>query len=424
MSTWFCKVGGRELGPISSQYLKRLAAQGDLQPQDFLRRGSQGPWVQAAKVRGLFPLPTEETVGAVATTQVVGLGSSGHSCVTPPRVAHQPPPPKPPASRAPTPGIHIDTGPDGGRVSGKSGIKRRTRRSDRSLLMVLVLVGVLVMGVGLWFMLDTGESDESGSSADGQAAKQSRISLDELELGYNKDLAKQATEIRPAQPSIRWHNAAKERISLTQAKSQLAVSIKSVVVGRPPKMETRGERLIVTLRLENAGATQPVDYRCWGLFTGTVRDVSLKDDQGKSYRTTAVVSQRPPVQSIAPGEAFEDILLFEPPDPAAKQLRLELPGSAVGASQPLRFAIPIEMVQASLDKASEVAENGAGDAPRALSIDAYTAANAKDSKGPAKPEAAATPPEQDAKAILQKLPAHLVRPEGPEATSSSGAAFK
>jgi hypothetical protein len=60
---WFCKVSGKQVGPLSSQQLKAMAAQGKLHPDDFIRQGEEGQWVAASRVKGLFP-----SQGAAKTT--------------------------------------------------------------------------------------------------------------------------------------------------------------------------------------------------------------------------------------------------------------------------------------------------------------------------------------------------------------------
>jgi hypothetical protein len=60
---WFYLRGGNQAGPISSAGLKRLVETGQLAPTDFVRKGSSGKWIEAGKVRGLFPeTPTLPTV--------------------------------------------------------------------------------------------------------------------------------------------------------------------------------------------------------------------------------------------------------------------------------------------------------------------------------------------------------------------------
>ena len=53
---WFCQMAGaREVGPLSSQQVKMMVASGRLLPGDSIRQGPSGPWIPAARVKGLFP---------------------------------------------------------------------------------------------------------------------------------------------------------------------------------------------------------------------------------------------------------------------------------------------------------------------------------------------------------------------------------
>jgi hypothetical protein len=52
---WFCQMAGAEVGPLSSQQVKMMVASGRLLPGDSIRQGASGPWIPAARVKGLFP---------------------------------------------------------------------------------------------------------------------------------------------------------------------------------------------------------------------------------------------------------------------------------------------------------------------------------------------------------------------------------
>ena len=51
---WFCKIAGQTRGPFSPAQLKLLATRGELHPADPVRQGTEGPWVAAERVKGLF----------------------------------------------------------------------------------------------------------------------------------------------------------------------------------------------------------------------------------------------------------------------------------------------------------------------------------------------------------------------------------
>jgi len=367
MSEWFCRTGQKSLGPLSSQQIKRMAVRGDLRPQDLVRRGGDGPWVRADNVVGLFALSVQETIITEATVRLPkpptpDSPSAAPPVQSPPREVAVPPPVQSGGPLA----IKVD-------VAGGSGIRLARRRPaprQRTVRERLLVVGglaiVLLVGCGVWWLLGDQQQGAPAHSAGAlPGTKEAKINFDDLELGYNKELAKKTAELKPtapvpAAPQVRWYDAAKESISVKHADEMCKVRIKQVKLGVPPRMESKGDRLIVTVCVENVGAMRPVGYRCWGLYSGTVRDVKLVDDQGKSYRPTAIVSQRSAVESIPPGKVFEDTLLFEPPAKAAKQLRLELPGSAIGLDQPLRFEIPVKMVEVASEAMPDVADAASG----------------------------------------------------------------
>ena len=51
---WYCRIMGEEWGPMSAQELIAVARWGRLTRDDTVRRGSDGSWVRAELVRGLF----------------------------------------------------------------------------------------------------------------------------------------------------------------------------------------------------------------------------------------------------------------------------------------------------------------------------------------------------------------------------------
>jgi len=51
---WFYQVMGQQFGPVSSAELRALAAAGTVQPDTLVRKGTDGEWVFASRVHGLF----------------------------------------------------------------------------------------------------------------------------------------------------------------------------------------------------------------------------------------------------------------------------------------------------------------------------------------------------------------------------------
>ncbi len=53
-SSWYVRREGKIHGPIDSAGLKQLASKGEISERTEVSQGSDGPWSEAKKVRGLF----------------------------------------------------------------------------------------------------------------------------------------------------------------------------------------------------------------------------------------------------------------------------------------------------------------------------------------------------------------------------------
>ena len=56
---WYVLIGNEKKGPLSTEELKKMAADGTLSPEDYVWKPGLADWVPAAKVKGLFP-PAEK----------------------------------------------------------------------------------------------------------------------------------------------------------------------------------------------------------------------------------------------------------------------------------------------------------------------------------------------------------------------------
>jgi hypothetical protein len=61
---WYCEIAGREIGPLSSEQLRAMAAKGQILPNDCVRQGVQGSWILARQVKGLLPPASDLPGGA------------------------------------------------------------------------------------------------------------------------------------------------------------------------------------------------------------------------------------------------------------------------------------------------------------------------------------------------------------------------
>lgn len=70
---WFVNHRGKEQGPFTSKQLKHLAESGQITPDHNLRMGSDGDWIVATKVKGLFATqnrPSDSTYPQLSPQQI------------------------------------------------------------------------------------------------------------------------------------------------------------------------------------------------------------------------------------------------------------------------------------------------------------------------------------------------------------------
>ena len=68
---WYFQVMGQELGPLSVGELKAKVANGQIQPDTLIRKGTDGKWVFGGKVKGLFSVPEEPSFGIPSAPTVL-----------------------------------------------------------------------------------------------------------------------------------------------------------------------------------------------------------------------------------------------------------------------------------------------------------------------------------------------------------------
>jgi len=93
---WFIYVNGQQHGPYTAQQLMQGAARGKISPATKIRKGSNGQWVDAGQVAGLFQ---QGTATQAATPPPVSPPAVDK--LLPPATTHQTTPPPPPPAYAP-----------------------------------------------------------------------------------------------------------------------------------------------------------------------------------------------------------------------------------------------------------------------------------------------------------------------------------
>jgi hypothetical protein len=138
------------------------------------------------------------------------------------------------------------------------------------------------------------------------------------------------------------------------------IRIKKVHYGKPdhaasvPKSIAKDipENLVVNLEIANLSSTKRIDYIAWSRDTQHANDLTMFDEHGNPHYSSPYplkikfiqgMSDRELV-SIAPGETFQDVLIFlKQPVAAATELRMTLPASNVGEKGKFQIVIPRKM---------------------------------------------------------------------------------
>ena len=157
----------------------------------------------------------------------------------------------------------------------------------------------------------------------------------------------------PEPPKIVWNDAAN---SLRLGDVQ--VRVKGAKVGKIPvkdymggDQESHDDLLAVTVEVSNLSAGKKIDFTTWRgeRMSFDMPFASLTDDNENTYRrinfdvTTKIVGGVDN-ESIYPGKALTDVLVFEKPVDAARWLHLELPAKNFKGEGVLRFEIPASMI--------------------------------------------------------------------------------
>lgn len=61
-SQWYCRLMGTEMGPFTSKELLEMAQTHKVTPEDWVKKGADGKWVEAHRVKGLFDDTSSSTI--------------------------------------------------------------------------------------------------------------------------------------------------------------------------------------------------------------------------------------------------------------------------------------------------------------------------------------------------------------------------
>jgi hypothetical protein len=158
-----------------------------------------------------------------------------------------------------------------------------------------------------------------------------------------------------------WVEAGKE----SWRQGDVLVSVRAFTVGpvqltgpNGKKVRTKESYLQIWLRVTNEGITRKIEFAGWNAAE-TSAGLRLSDSAGKRLPAKRFeAGWEPPGRlssvTLFPGKSAENLLLFAAPSAATGDLRLELPASAFGSSETVRFTLSQASLKPARKKMNEL----------------------------------------------------------------------
>lgn len=375
---WFCKIGEKKVGPLNGQQLKTIVAKGQLRPEHLVRQGSEGPWVPAGRIKGLFPK------SSAGSAQPQGKKSPQATAKPSPNTAAKPGTPPmakaaslPTAAEAPAPPpadvpqelrlgehhkhhvqlnvdrLNIDTKPvNVSRRRVRAGLKGMKQDERKKLTMVLLCLigGGMTFGliVFIWAIV-AGPLSHSKTESKTEEPNEPLASAPPVDSGQK--VKKDAAEKKPVQDKEpeagRWPRV--------QVKETLVGNVEVIVLkptrGAPPRGAKTKETdvLDVPVRLNlKKGEKKPVELKSWA--DESLRDKVLLVEDNPKHKCDLldqVADSKGDGKTITKDDWLIVHLIFEAPTDKMKYLHLKLPAAALHADGPtIYYEIPAGDVQA------------------------------------------------------------------------------
>lgn len=356
---WFCKIGEKKVGPLNNQQLKTLVAKGQLKAEHLVRRGSEGPWVPAGRIKGLFAQAAAQSSaqGKAAPASAKPLPKAAKSDAAPAAKAG----PLPAAAEAPPPPAELpqELALGGTRKHGvqldnfefeaapvmvsrrkmKSGMQSLKKAEQKKVTIILMSVigGGLTVGVVVFIVaLANGwlSSPQPDPNKDPKALNV---------LNAEDSAAKPAAEKKPGEQKAvqaKWPTSWKKASVETTMLGDVDVMVLKPFRGAPPTgiktTDNDAEVLIVPVNLQlKDGAKKNVDLTSWA-DEKLRKAVFLKDDEkegkGNSFELLGQVPQKKGEDMKAvTKDRIQVHLVFEMPAKIPATMYIALPGAAFHA---------------------------------------------------------------------------------------------
>lgn len=390
MAEWYYKIAEQVVGPLSSEQLKALAEGGRLAPGDPVAKSSEGPWVTASRVKGLFEVaaiddePAEESPSSMPSPPVV----SGEQ-----KTIKEPPIPQPPvvmpaqgatpaASRPSAPAGSappaVDSAPAGGfaihteevapteRFQKKKRVKTPRVKAPKEPLtkkeknarlvkwLAIAIVGGVVVLISIPFVRDMTRAAPEAAVAKNPIAA-------DVDLAGAGDLTESSFDTSPQAARSRPVSATSKRVAsptpddVTDSVEQVFAARGTtndveakpvrVVLDRPLMTKPDGSGaarpsnrlLLVEMELTTKGDDSTTRFRGWVNYAD---EISLTDERGVEYdvRTPKLFGGRfvdgqcQEMVFLSSKEPTTDVVVFSWPDEAP-----ELPSTS---EETLKLRLP------------------------------------------------------------------------------------
>ena len=310
---WFCKIGEKKVGPLNNQQLIIIVARGQLKPEHLVRRGSEGPWVPAGRIKGLFnaggagPAPSQDKPPQNKTPQnktaAKPLPSAAGAGLLPAAAQPPLPPANIPSEFAPGPQhkhhvelnfdkLHIETAPVMvSRRKMKSGLQslKAAQQKKAATILLTVIGGGAVIGVLIFVVAFAKGMFSSSPPEPKNVFAESTASDSAAKPPGEKKPAEAKTQ--EAQWPANWNKVSVQETAVGDA----VVLVLKPRRGPPPKeiKITDKEVLVVPVNLQlKQGVKKNIPLTSWA-DEKLKKSVFLKDDpregMGQTFELLGVV---------------------------------------------------------------------------------------------------------------------------------------
>jgi hypothetical protein len=348
---WFCKIGDKKVGPLNNQQLKTFVAKGQLKPEHLVRRGSEGPWVPAGRIKGLFAGSASgsqpQAKAAPATAKPLPKAAKSGAAPAAKAAAEAPPPPSDLPQELALGGHHkhggeldvdrfqIETTPVMvSRRKMKTGLQGL--KKDEQKKVTVILMSVIGGGLAIGLILLIWAFASGKFSAPEPEKNPSIAALNSPDTAAKPTAAKKPADQKPAQ--AKWPTSWKKVSVETTTLGDVNVMVLKPFRAAPPKgiktTDNDSEVLFVPVNLWlKDGAKKDIDLTSWA-DDKLKKTVFLKDDdkegKGNAFELLGQVAKTGDMKAVTK-ERIQVYLLFELPAKIPKTMYIALPGAAFHA---------------------------------------------------------------------------------------------